>query len=87
MADQQLIDAVKSNDLNKVRTLLNNGADPNARRRDDIGMTALMYAAENRHLEVSKLLIDRGADVNAKRRWVEVSNSYNIIVYCIHNNW
>jgi uncharacterized membrane protein YvbJ len=31
MADQQLIDAVKSNDLNKVRTLLNNGADPNAR--------------------------------------------------------
>jgi ankyrin repeat protein len=29
-------------------------------------MTALMFAAQNGHLEISKLLIDRGADVNAK---------------------
>jgi hypothetical protein len=31
MSDQQLIDAVRNNDLNQVRILLNNGANPNAR--------------------------------------------------------
>jgi ankyrin repeat protein len=30
------------------------------------GMTALMYAAENGHLEIVKLLIDNGVDVNVK---------------------
>ncbi len=29
-------------------------------------MTALMYAAENGHLEIVKLLIDNGVDVNVK---------------------
>jgi ankyrin repeat protein len=62
MSDAKLIDAVRSNDLNQVRTLLNNGANPNASG----GMTALMYAAQNGHLETAKLLIDKGADVNAK---------------------
>jgi ankyrin repeat protein len=62
MSNQQLIDAVRSNDLNQVRTLLGNGANPNAR---DIGVTALMLAARNGHLEISRMLIDRGADVNA----------------------
>jgi ankyrin repeat protein len=63
MSDQPLIDAVRSNDLNQVRPLLNNGANPNA---SGDRMTALMYASQNGHLETAKLLIDKGADVNSK---------------------
>ncbi len=44
-------------------------------------MTALMYAAEKGHIDIAKLLIEKVADVNAK-----VSNSYNMIVYCIDIN-
>ena len=34
--------------------------------KDEIGITALMLAAHDGHLNVVKFLIDRGADVNAK---------------------
>ena len=50
----------------RVRLLLDHGADVNA--FDPLGRTPLMYAAASDllPLDVVKLLVERGADVNAK---------------------
>lgn len=57
-----LMAAVLEGDAASVRTLLDGGADVNA--RNDAGATALMWAITD--LEKTRLLIDRGADVNAR---------------------
>ena len=49
-------------EVEDVRLLLSQGANPNA--QNDGGGTALMYAIEN--AEKTRLLLDRGADVNAR---------------------
>lgn len=62
-----LIDAIISNDAQKVRELLEKGIDPN--QTDDWAMvTPLHYAAFNDRLEIAKLLIAAGAEVNARDR-------------------
>src|SRR4030042_3230474 len=60
----QLIQAAKGGNLAEVQTLLDNGADINAKRSTD-GVTALMWAALKGHKEIVKLLMEKGADVNA----------------------
>jgi len=62
----ELIRAVEDNDLNKVRSFLEAGADPNERERGSGSMTALMTAAitSSSRIEVAKTLIEFGADVN-----------------------
>jgi len=57
-----LMQAVLYGDLNSVRFLLDNGADPNI--RNDAGATALMWAVDD--LEKTRLLLDHGAEVNAR---------------------
>jgi mono/diheme cytochrome c family protein len=49
-------------DVEDVRHLLAQGADPNA--QNDAGGTALMYAVED--ADTTRLLLDRGADANAR---------------------
>lgn len=49
--------------IESVRSLLDAGADVNAREEEN--ETPLMYAAVEGHTEVVLLLISRGADVNA----------------------
>ncbi|UNQ73406.1 ankyrin repeat domain-containing protein [Infirmifilum sp. NZ] len=51
-------------DLEKIRMLLERGADINA--RDNIGWTPLHFAAIAGKLDVARLLIEKGADVNAR---------------------
>lgn len=61
-----LLEAVRNNEVRAVRTQLASGADANA--RDDIGATALMYAAAFGSIDMVRLLLNGGADVNASSR-------------------
>ena len=63
--DEQVLKAADCGDLAQVRSLLRDGANPNA--KDATGNTLLMYAAGSGKLDLVKFLIDRGADVHAKR--------------------
>ena len=62
--NDQFFEAVRKGDLAAVTSLLDQGADVNAKFR--YGTTALFKAAERGHLEIVKLLIARGADVKVK---------------------
>ncbi len=62
--NDQLFEAVRKGDAAAVTSLLDRGADVNARFR--YGMTALFKAAERGNVEVTKVLLDRGADVKVK---------------------
>ncbi|OEJ15271.1 hypothetical protein BFL38_13275 [Brachyspira hampsonii] len=59
----ELLEASKNNDLETLKSLIEKGADVNAKDNDN--WTALMLASDNGHLEVVKYLLDKGADVNA----------------------
>lgn len=61
-----LIDAVKQQDTQAVRLLLQEGSDPNSRQSD--GSTALHWAIFREDESAIEALIDAGADVNAVNR-------------------
>ncbi|XP_032453137.1 ankyrin repeat domain-containing protein 39 [Nasonia vitripennis] len=58
--------AAQTNDLDRVKSLLNKGTSPDV--EDAAGYTALHYAARNGHDKVCKELLYRGANVNAVTR-------------------
>jgi FOG: Ankyrin repeat len=62
--NDQLYEAVRKGDAAAVTSLLDRGADVNAKFR--YGTTALFKAAERGHTEVARVLLARGADVNVK---------------------
>src|SRR5438034_1596851 len=62
-ADLRLVEAVRNQDQEQIRTLLNQRADVNARSGD--GSTALLWAAHWNALDIAGLLIRAGADSNA----------------------
>jgi hypothetical protein len=58
--------AVKNGNLNRVRTLLNQGVSVNSRDMKD--WTPLFRAAVGERLNMVRLLLERGANVNARTR-------------------
>ena len=63
--NDKVISAVKANDVEAVRTLLQQGAPVDARgsgEGSDEGYTALLYAVEHRFLALTRLLLRSGAD-------------------------
>lgn len=60
-----LIEAVIHNDVNSVRTALEQGADPNA-CLDPANVTPLHFAAQHNAMDVVPLLVTAGAKVNAQ---------------------
>jgi serine/threonine protein kinase len=65
--NEKLLRASIIGDVEKVKKLLKEGADVNA--KDEFGWTPLHKAAILGHIEVVKLLIKEGADVNAKNEF------------------
>jgi len=64
--------AALDDNLNRVRTLLDKGGDPDA--RDGSGYTALHYASRSGYEAVCQFLLEQGADVNAQTRSGKVSS-------------
>ena len=64
--DQALLDAARKGDVAAVRSLLKDGADPNAAQGD--GLTALHLASLSGNLEVAKALLGAGATVTRVTR-------------------
>lgn len=61
MSELQLIELVKSGDINGIRELVEAGADVN--QSDEQGWTPLNWASGKGNLEIVKLLVEKGADV------------------------
>lgn len=62
--NDQLYEAVRKGDAAAVTSLLDRGAEVNAKFR--YGTTALFKAAERGHTEVARILLEHGADVSVK---------------------
>ena len=68
-ATEKLLAEVESASLEEVQTLLEAGAEPNAKGWKDMDGTALMWAAMwNRNPEVFRALLAAGADPNATNK-------------------
>ena len=62
-----LREAARTGDLAGVRAELDRGVKPDTEGRH--GLTALMLAASENHIDVARLLVERGADVDARERF------------------
>jgi len=62
--NEDLLAASRKGDVGVVKSLLDQGADVNA--KSPYGSTPLFFACDRGHTEVIKLLIERGADVNVE---------------------
>lgn len=60
-----LHEAARNGDIERLKSLLDNGADVNAKDEKN-GAAPLHYAAGHGHARAVKLLLDKGAEVNAR---------------------
>src|SRR5580704_2738541 len=73
-----LLESVRANDGEHVRSLLAHGANPNAKDHDQV--SALMYAALYAGPRVVDLLVKAGADLNYKD-----SNGLTALFWAAHS--
>lgn len=77
--DKDLLGAASDADLERVRSILAAGTDPNV--TDEEGWTALMWAAQYNETEIGRALIEAGADLNL----VEQSNEETALTVALYN--
>lgn len=65
-ADTPLMSAVRSGSMEKLRVLLDMGADPNQTNAE--GLTALMVACDDDRADIAALLLEAGADPTLKTK-------------------
>lgn len=61
--NKRLLSAAEDGDLDKVKAMMESGADANAKGK--WGAVPLHFAVSNHYLEMVEYLLDAGADVNA----------------------
>ena len=68
---EPLLQAIRADNVQEVKKLLDHGVDPNSRSAGDIETrkSALECAAEHNDTEIARLLLDRGAQVNVEGAW------------------
>ena len=73
--------AVDKNDVTKLRTLLQEGADPNENYNDSpaLSFTILHLCCGKGHLEATKLLVEAGANVQSRDAWAMSPLVHSII--------
>ena len=77
-----LIEAAKNNDTNRINSILNKGkVDINAKNKD--GETALMLASSEGHLEMVKLLVENGANYTNALRLASREGHLEVVKYLI----
>ncbi len=76
----QLVDAARDGDIEKMRSLLAEGVDPNGQNKD--GFTALCAATSRNQLQAAKFLVEQGADILQPTKY-DVT-SYDIALYWGH---
>ena len=62
-----LIDAVNTNDLERVRLLVEQGTDKN--KGDGYGRTPLYWASRDGHLNVAQYLVEQGSELDKADQW------------------
>jgi len=75
-ASSKIFAAVKNNDLKEVKSLLEQGADPNS--VDEDGDNLLMIATFYSSVECMQLLIEKGATLNAKNKIEETALMWSV---------
>lgn len=79
--NKELINAAADGDLDKVKLLVEKGADVNVVTTYEgarITTTALITAARGGHFEIMKFLVENGADVNATNQEGKTARDYAI---------
>lgn len=85
--DEALIEAVMEGNLKQVKSLIEQGANVNAKSKELGGITALMSASGAGNLEMVKYLISKGADVNAESEWEVMGFSTTLMSALIGEHW
>ena len=75
-ASSKIFDAVKNSDLKELKSLVDQGADPNS--YDEDGDHLLMYAALYSSLDCMQLLLEKGSNVNAKNSIGETALMWSV---------
>jgi ankyrin repeat protein len=74
----KIFTAIKNNDIKEIRSLLEQGADPNGHDEDNDNL--LMWATLYSSGDCMQLLLEKGSDPNAKNDFGETA-----IMWCVHD--